>query len=74
TFITLGAYGCYNYSVSRIPASRAAGYVNLIPVFSVILGMVILGDTLNLSQWLACGLVFCGVWLSSSKKRTPVTN
>ena len=74
TFITLGAYGCYNYSVSRIPASRAAGYINLIPVFGIILGMIILGDTLNLSQWLACGLVFCGVWLSSSKKRTLATN
>ena len=72
TFVTLGAYGCYNYSVSRIPASRAAGYVNLIPVFSVVLGMVILGDRLNLSQWLACGLVFCGVWCSSTaKKKTP---
>ena len=68
TFITLGAYGCYNYSVSRIPASRAAGYINLIPVFGVLLGMIILGDRLNLSQWLACGLVFCGVWLSSRKK------
>jgi drug/metabolite transporter (DMT)-like permease len=65
TMVTFGAYGCYNYGVSRIPASRAAGYVNLIPVFGVILGMIILGDKLNLSQWLACGLVFCGVWLSS---------
>ncbi len=73
TFITLGAYGCYNYSVSRIPASRAAGYVNLIPVFGVILGMTILGDKLNLSQWLACGLVFCGVWLSS-RKSTEVSH
>jgi len=72
TFITFGAYGCYNYSVSRIPATRAAGYVNLIPVFSVILGMVILGDQLNVSQWLACGVVFCGVWISSrTKKQIP---
>ncbi|MDX2496044.1 MAG: DMT family transporter [Desulfuromusa sp.] len=67
TLITFGAYGCFNYGVSRIPASRAAGYVNLVPVFGVILGMIILGDKLNLSQWLACGLVFCGVWLSSRK-------
>lgn len=73
TFITLGAYGCYNYSVSRIPANRAAGYVNLIPVFGVILGMIILGDRLNISQWFACGLVFCGVWLSSRKKEEPET-
>lgn len=65
TFITLGAYGCYNYSSSRVPASQAAGYVNLVPVFGVILGMLILGDTLNLQQGLACGLVFCGVGLSS---------
>lgn len=68
TFITFGAYGCYNYGVSRIPASQAAGFVNLIPVFSIMLGMLILGDTLNTTQWLACGLVFSGVWLSSRQK------
>ncbi len=70
TFITFGAYGCYNYSLSRIPASQAAGYVNLIPVFSVLLGMLILGETLNLTQGLACLLVFGGVGLSSYRRRT----
>lgn len=68
TFITFGAYACYNFGVSRIPASQAAGFVNLIPVFSVLLGMIILGDRLNLIQWLACGLVFGGVWVSNSRK------
>lgn len=68
TFITFGAYACYNFGVSRVPASQAAGFVNLIPVFSVMMGMMILGDTLNQSQWLACGLVFGGVWLSSMSK------
>ncbi|MGW8311855.1 MAG: DMT family transporter [Desulfuromonadales bacterium] len=72
TFITFGAYGCYNYGVSRIPANQAAGYVNLIPVFGVLLGMLILGDTLNTAQWLACGLVFCGVGVSSWSKATPL--
>jgi drug/metabolite transporter (DMT)-like permease len=64
-FATCGAYGCYNYGISRIPASRAAGFVNLLPVFSVLLGIIILDETLTLWQSLACGLVFCGVWLSS---------
>ncbi len=68
TFITFGAYGCYNYSVSRIPASQAAGYVNLIPVFSVLLGMLVLGESLNTSQLMACGLVFVGVGISSCRK------
>uniref|UniRef100_UPI0040579B9F DMT family transporter n=1 Tax=Candidatus Electrothrix sp. TaxID=2170559 RepID=UPI0040579B9F len=72
TFVTFVAYGCYNYSVSNIPASQAAGYLNLIPVFSVILGMLILDDRLNFAQWLACGLVFCGVWLSSQRKKPQV--
>jgi drug/metabolite transporter (DMT)-like permease len=71
TFITFGAYGCYNYSVSRLPASQAAGFINLIPVFSVGLGMLILGETLNTAQWLACVLVFSGVWVSSWRKPAP---
>ena len=71
TLITFGAYGCYNYSVSRMPASQAAGYVNLIPVFGVILGMLLLGEQLNLQQWLACCLVFFGVGLSSASQLTP---
>jgi len=70
TFITFGAYGCYNYSVSHMPASQAAGYVNLIPVFSVILGILILGESLNMFQLLACGLVFIGVGISSWRRAT----
>jgi len=68
TFITFGAYGCYNYSVSRIPASQAAGYANLIPVFSIVLGILILGESLNMSQLLAGGLVFIGVGISSWRR------
>lgn len=69
TVVTFGAYACYNYGASRVPANRAAGYVNLIPVFCLIFGMIILDDRLNLSQWLACALVFFGVWLSSRRNR-----
>jgi len=34
----------------------------------VLLGILVLGDRLNTEQWLACGLVFCGVWISSRRK------
>ncbi|WP_225911628.1 DMT family transporter [Desulfuromonas versatilis] len=68
-FITLGAYACYNFALSRVPASQAAGYTNLIPVFSVTLGMLMLGETLTFSQLLACGLVFGGVLLSQGRRR-----
>lgn len=74
-FVTVGAYGCYNFALSRMPASRAAGFVNLIPVFSVLLGMVLLDERMNVLQFVACGVVFAGIFLSGSggqsKKAKP---
>jgi drug/metabolite transporter (DMT)-like permease len=43
--ITLGAYGLYNFGVKHIPAHQATAYVNLIPVFSVFLGWVVLDES-----------------------------
>ncbi len=74
TFVTLGGYGCFNFGVSRVPASQAAGFVNLIPVFSVMLGLLILDEKLSLSQWFACALVFTGVWISSRRATTSPAN
>ncbi len=64
TFVTLGGYGLFNFGVSRIPASQAAAFVNLIPVFSVILGSVLLAERLTNWQWFAVVMVFGGVFLS----------
>ncbi len=71
TFVTFGAYGCYNYAVGCIPASQAAGFINLIPVFSVIMGMVLLNERMNGIQLAACALVFLGIYLSGSNKSRP---
>jgi drug/metabolite transporter (DMT)-like permease len=68
-FITLGAYGCYNYGVSRIPVSQATAFINLIPVFAVILGWLILGETFTGSQYLAAAIVFLGVYLSQDRRK-----
>jgi len=67
-FVTLGAYGLYNFGVSRLPVSQAGAYVNLIPVFTVILGWVILGERFTLIQYSACALVFLGVLLSQDRQ------
>ena len=62
--VTLGAYGCYNFGVSKLPASQATAFINLIPVFTVILGWLILGEKFNSMQYLAAATVFLGVILS----------
>ena len=69
--ITLGAYGLYNYGVSRIPASQASIFVNLIPVFTVFLGWLILDERLTGAQYLASALVFVGIYISQRRSSGP---
>jgi drug/metabolite transporter (DMT)-like permease len=72
-FVTLGAFGFYNYGIAHIPANRAVAFVNLIPVVAVILGWSILGETLNGPQTAAALCVLAGVWLSQWGGKTGVT-
>ena len=62
--VTTMAYGFYNYGMSRMPASQAGAFTNLIPVFALVLSWAFLGETLSSQQLLACGLVLVGVVMS----------
>jgi drug/metabolite transporter (DMT)-like permease len=62
--VSIGAYGLYNYSLTHLKASTSAGYTNLLPVFTLLFSMLLLGERLELMQWAAIGLVFIGVYLS----------
>lgn len=64
TCITLGAYGLYNFGVSRLPAGQASAFINLIPVMTLIMGRAFLGDELTMAQYAASGLVLVGVLMS----------
>ena len=65
--ITLGAYGLYNYGIKYVPANKGTMYVNLIPVFSVILGWLILGESFTIFQLAAGFLILSGVYLSQKQ-------
>jgi len=72
--VTVGAYGLYNVGVSRIPASQAASFVNLIPVITLVMSAIILGERFTTVQYLASFLVLAGVILTQdhSTTRQPV--
>ncbi|MDH4607061.1 DMT family transporter [Pseudomonas sp. BN102] len=72
TVVTVGAYGLYNFGVSRLPASQATGFINLIPVFTLVFAWSFLGERLTAMQLLAAGLVFVGVALSQWRSTAPV--
>ena len=62
--VTFGGYGLYNYGVSRLPAGQATAYTNLIPVLTLLLGVVLLREVFLPSQYAASCLVVAGVLLS----------
>ena len=62
--ITLGAYGLYNYALSRFSAGRVSVFINLIPVFTVMLGFILLGERFTPGQFAASVLILAGVIIS----------
>ncbi len=70
--VTIGAYGFYNFGTSRIPASQSAAFVNLIPVITIILSMLLLGERLAPIQYAAAVLVIFGVIFSQDRTKEEV--
>jgi len=66
--VTIGGYGLYNYGMSKISASQASAFINLIPVFTLLFGWLFLNERLNWIQYAASALVIAGVYLSQDKK------
>ncbi|MDL2226434.1 DMT family transporter [Deltaproteobacteria bacterium OttesenSCG-928-M10] len=64
--VSLGAYGSFNFGLSRLNAGNATIYLNLIPVFALLMGVVFLGERLTLQQYPACALVLLGLFISRS--------
>ncbi len=62
--VSVLAYFLYNYGLSRIPACQVTPYVNLIPVFSMFLGWLVLGERLTTAQYFASVLVVAGTFIS----------
>lgn len=70
--VTLGGYGMYNYAISKVSVLTAAAYSNLIPIFTLILSAIILGEVLNVWQWLSIFVVFIGVMVSQRHQELVV--
>ena len=68
SFVTIGAYLLYNYAIAHMPVTRAAGYINLIPVFTLIMAYLVLDERLTYLQFGACAIVMFGVGLSQIKR------
>jgi len=70
-FATLGGFLCYNHALTRIQASRAAVFINGIPVITAFGAWAMLGETLT--PWQISGglLVLCGVYMANRPGDRP---
>ena len=66
--VTLGGYGMFNLALSRIEASKASVFVNLIPVFTVLLAYLFLGEVLSQTEMMASFVIFGGIIISQLPK------
>lgn len=64
-FATLGGFLCYNHALTRIQASRAAIFINGIPVVTAFGAWAIIGETLTPVQIGGGLLVLCGVYAAN---------
>ena len=62
--VTLGGYGLYNFALTKIDASKAAIFVNLIPVSTLILAYFILNEKLTSIELIASATILAGVFVS----------
>ena len=62
--VTLGGYGLYNFALTKIDASKAAVFINLIPVFTLILAFLFLNEKLTIVELIASATILLGVAVS----------
>ena len=66
--VTIGAYGLYSVGISKVRATTASAFVNLIPVFTMFFGWIFLDEKMNFIQYCGCGMIFTGVYLSQRRR------
>lgn len=64
--VSLVSFVLFNYAIARLPAVQTGAFLNLVPLMTLLFGVLVMGDVLTFGQWIACGLVMSGVLLSQA--------
>jgi drug/metabolite transporter (DMT)-like permease len=59
------SYTWYTQGIQKIGATRAAAFINFVPVFGVLLGALMLGERLPTSVYFGGGLILAGVLITN---------
>lgn len=62
-FSSLAAYSCWNFGVLVLGANQASMFNFLIPVFSALIAIPVLGENLEMYHLQGAAFIFAGLWL-----------
>ncbi len=66
--VTAMGMWCFSYTLKYVSASKTASAVNLCPLVSLFLGVVLMGDEISFWQYIAALAIFGGMIMSQSKR------
>jgi len=73
-FASVIAYLIQQVSVKRIGPAKTSLYINLVPLFSMIMAYFILGEVITLPKVLAGFMIISGVIITLKSKKSEVKN
>jgi len=68
TLASVGAYLAWNAGVRIVGASQAAPYLNLLPVWTVLFGILLLNEQVSVVSWVGGVITILGAVLASGNK------
>jgi len=68
---TAAGFSLYYYAIRTIGAARSSVFINLVPLFSIVLAWLILGETIKGSVLVGGIILLTGVYLTNKQKRVP---
>lgn len=69
-FASVIAYICWNRGVGTVGANRAGLFLHLIPVFSTVLAVIFLGESIRGFHVVGIALIFVGIYLTTTGRAT----
>jgi len=65
--LTVVSYALYNYGICTLSASKASPFLYILPIATIFFGCFFLGESFNLIQFMACVIIFIGIYVSQMK-------
>jgi len=67
---TAAGFSLYYQAIRKIGSARSSVFINLVPLFSLLLAWLFLGETVNISVLVGGTILMLGVYLTNKKAKT----